>query len=74
MIRQIPLKQNEVIEYLNGLHEKYVFAPINKAANSIAIIYKNYNTSVIWKEISILDSGNYTYEKIKISKRLFKII
>ena len=34
------LKQNEVIEYLNELHEKQVLVPIDKAANNIAIISK----------------------------------
>ena len=39
----------------------YVFVPIDKAANNIAIIC--YDT-VILKEIGILDAGNEMYEKI----------
>ena len=58
------LKQNAVIEYLNELHEKYVFVPIDKADNNIAIICKKYYVTVILKEIGILDAANETYEKI----------
>ena len=33
------LKQDAITEYLNKLHEKYVFVSIDKAANSLIIIY-----------------------------------
>ena len=69
------LKQDAVIQNLNELHEKYVFVPIDKAANNIVIICKKYYVTVILKEIGILDSGNETYKKkIKIRKKIFKII
>ena len=58
------LKQNAVIEYLDKLHEKYVFAPFDKAANNIAINCKKYYVTIILKEIGVLDNGNETYEKI----------
>ena len=58
------LKQDAVIEYLNEVHEKYVFVPIDKAANNIAIICEKYYVTVILKEIKILDVGNETHEKI----------
>ena len=58
------LKQDTVIEYLNELHEKYVFVPIDKAANNIVIICKKYYVTVILKEIGIFDAGNEMYEKI----------
>ena len=43
------LKQDAVIEYLNQLHEKYVFVPIDKAANNIVIICEKYYVTVILK-------------------------
>ena len=56
------LKQDTVIEYLNELHEKYVFLPIDKAVNNIAIICKKHCVTVFLKEIGILDAGNETYK------------
>ena len=55
------LKQDVVIEYLNELHEKYIFVTTDKTANNIAIIWY---VTVIVKEIGILDAGNKMYEKI----------
>ena len=57
------LKNPEVIEYLRKMHEKYVFVPIDKAGNNIAIICKRYYVEVILKEIGHLGNGNSTYEK-----------
>ena len=57
------LKQDAVLEYLNKLHEKYVFVPIDKAANNIAIICKEYCVTVILKEIGIFNTGSEVYEK-----------
>ena len=54
------LKQFPGIEYLNEIHEKYVFIPIDKAA----IICKKYYVCAILKEIEILDAGKETHEKI----------
>ena len=58
------LKQDKVIEYLNELHEKYVFVPIDKAADNVAKICQKYYFIVILKETGILDAGNETYKKI----------
>ena len=58
------LKQDGVIEYLNELHEKYVFFPIDKAVNNIAIICKKHYITVTLKETGVLDVGNETYENI----------
>ena len=55
------LKQDRVIEYLNELHEKYLFVSIDKAANNIAIICKKYYVTVILKEIGNVEGGNETY-------------
>ena len=57
------LKRPEVIEYLKKMHEKYVFVPIDKAGNNIAIICKRYYVEVILKEIGHLENGNSTYKK-----------
>ena len=57
------LKDPEVVEYLQKMHEKYVFVPIDKAGNNIAVICKRYYVEVILKEIGHLGNGNSTYEK-----------
>ena len=57
------LKNPDVAEYLKKMHEKYVFVPIDKAGNNIAIICKRYYVEVILKEIGHLGNGNSTYEK-----------
>ena len=36
------LKQPDVIRNLEELHQKYVFVPIDKAANNVAIVCKRY--------------------------------
>ena len=54
------LKRPDVVEYLKQLHKTYVFVPIDKAGNNIAIICKRYYVEVILKEIG---DGNSTYEK-----------
>ena len=58
------LKQDGVIEYLNELHEKHVFFPIDKAVNNIAIICKKHYITVTLKETGVLDVGKETYENI----------
>ena len=50
--KNLALKQDTVTQYLNKLHEKYVFVS-QKAANNIAIICEKYY--VILKEIRISD-------------------
>ena len=55
------LKDPEVIDYLESLHEKYVLVPIDKAANNVAIVCKRYYVQVILKEIGIIGAGNNTY-------------
>ena len=62
------LKNPEVVEYLKKMHEKYVFVPIDKAGNNIAIICKRYYVEVILKEIGHLGNGNSTYEKTQKSR------
>ena len=57
------LKRPDVVEYLKQLHKTYVFVPIDKAGNNIAIICKRYYVEVILKEIGQIGNGNSTYEK-----------
>ena len=59
------LKDTEVKEYLQTLHDKYVLVPIDKAANNVAIVCKRYYVQVILKEIGILGEGNNTYVRTK---------
>ena len=57
------LKRPDVVEHLEQLHKTYVFVPIDKAGNNIAIICKRYYVEVILKEIGQIGDGNSTYEK-----------
>ena len=57
------LKRPDVVEHLEQLHKNYVFVPIDKAGNNIAIICKRYYVEVILKEIGQIGDGNSTYEK-----------
>ena len=66
------LKDPKVVEYLQKMHEKFVFVPIDKAGNNIAIICKRYYVEVILKEIGHLGNGNNTYEKTQ--KNLSEIV
>ena len=43
------LKDCNVTAYLKELRSKYKMAPINKAANNTAFIYKKYYVDVILK-------------------------
>ena len=57
------LKRPDVVGHLEQLHKTYVFVPIDKAGNNIAIICKRYYVEVILKEIGQIGNGNSTYEK-----------
>ena len=61
------LKQPEVQQYLQELHEKYVLVPIDKAANNVAIICKKHYVDVIIKEIGG-NLGTDTYAKSDLCK------
>ena len=62
------MKQDEVIEYLESFHSKYVLTPIDKASNNVAVICKRYYAEVILKEIGILGNGSDTYEQTSRSR------
>ena len=54
------------------MHEKYVFVPIDKAGNNIAVICKRYYVEVILKEVGHIGDGNDTY--VKTSKTVGEIV
>jgi len=57
-----------VKQALNDLHEKYVFTPIDKASNNIAIICKKFYISTLIKELGFNDTdpnANNTYNAIE---------
>ena len=63
------LQQDNVNNYLQELHNKFVLVPIDKAANNIAIVCKRYYVEVILKEIGLLENkNNDTYLKSNITK------
>ena len=45
------LEDKAVLNYLKSLHDKFVFVPIDKASNNIAIICKRLYASVIYNEL-----------------------
>ena len=63
------LHKPDVKACLNDLHEKYVFAPADKAANNVIIICKQFYLDVIVKELGLLNStiSSPTYQKVDYS-------
>ena len=51
--RQGILELNSVKVRLKELQEKYVFVPVDKAANNIIVVCKRYHLKVIWKELGL---------------------
>ena len=62
------LKQPDVIQHLEELHQKYVFVPIDKAANNVAIVCKKHYVEVILKEIGVNTTPSETYSPAQKSK------
>ena len=56
------LDDEDVKRYLAELHGKYVIVPIDKAANNIAIICKQFYIMRLLKEIGTLDNHDLTYQ------------
>ena len=46
----------EIRNYLQELHDRYVFVPTDKASNNIAVICKYYYIKVLLKEIGLFDN------------------
>ena len=65
------LRDPKAKKALAMLHKKFVFVPIDKASNNIALICKRYYAATIHKELdfaNIENSSNNTYELVNISK------
>ena len=55
-------KQIETIKDLEDLHKKFVFVPIDKASNNVAMICIKFYVEVILKEIGVIGGKNDTYK------------
>jgi len=65
------LRDTKAKKALALLHNKFVFVPIDKASNNIALICKRYYAATIHKELdfaNIENSSNNTYELANTSK------
>ena len=62
------LDRPEVKEYLQNLQSKFVFVPIDKAANNVALVCKRFYVETILNEIGILGEGNPTYVSSELPK------
>jgi len=58
------LKDQNVIQALNSLHNQYVLVPIDKATGNVAIICQQYYARVLAQELGLLGPGNHTYKSI----------
>ena len=58
------LRDPEVVSYLNIFQEQYVMRPIDKAANNIAFICKNYYVQVLLKELGLLSATPNTSKQV----------
>ena len=56
------LQDKSVKSHLKSLHDKFVFVPVDKASNNIAIVCKRLYASVIYKELNFsnIKSINFT--------------
>src|SRR5215467_4517847 len=50
------LNKPEIRNYLQELHDRYVFVPTDKASNNIAVICKYYYIKILLKEICLIDN------------------
>ena len=55
------LQDQETLEYLSKIHDKFVVVPIDKAANNVAFICKKYYIERILKEIGLVGKASNTY-------------
>ena len=63
------LKDEDVKKYLSDLHDKFVIVPIDKAANNVAIICKNFYITRLLGEVDLTGNESETY-KISNKERL----
>ena len=59
----------EVIDQLDNLHDKFVLVPADKAANNVVLICRTYYYQCLVKELGIGERKNKsTYERTMFSK------
>ena len=56
------MKDENVVRYLQDLHNRYVIVPIDKAANNISIICKRFYVLRLLKEVGAIGGVDPTYE------------
>ena len=56
------MKDENVVQYLQDLHNRYVIVPIDKAANNISIICKRFYVLRLLKEVGAIGDVDPTYE------------
>ena len=56
------LKDPQILQYLNIIHNNYVLVPIDKASNNIAIVCKRFYIERTMKELGLLDTISETYK------------
>ena len=61
------LKDQEILNYLSTLQEKYVIVTIDKASNNFAFICKKFYIQTLLKEVDFLENKNDTY---KVTERI----
>ena len=64
------MKDKIVVDYLNQIHSKYGFVPIDKAANNTAIICKRFYIEKLLLEIRLLNTPSETYKLSAINDKL----
>ena len=62
------LKDTAVKTALSDLHNNFVLAPIDKAANNVSFICKRFYAETLLKEFGIIGNSSKTYQKIHDNK------
>ena len=58
------LKQKQVKEALDDIHNQYVITPVDKASGNVAIICKRFYAQVLVEELGLKNKSDNTYEQI----------
>ena len=51
-------KQIDIISFLKAIQKKFLFVPIDKASNNVAVLCKRYYVEVLRDEIGVFGHGN----------------
>ena len=64
------LKDTECLDFLNTLHSRFVFTPVDKASNNIAVICKKYYIKSVLSEVGLWpNTHSLTYTQLKESSK-----